>query len=202
MKTLGVALALLAIGILGSLIFETPTQAASSNPSVTVANVPLPVTVANTSSSPVPIVGIVTDANDGKYTQVGQKPAQVVNLVFHSVDTNFFVAPFRINTATGVAQTTQFQVPAGFVFVLTNVQGRSVCRPGIVHEFYLYQTTSTNGEMLRDWSGELTCPSTGNGSVNRQYGTGLVFGAGSGLYAPVDSLETILWAQGYLVPAG
>jgi hypothetical protein len=156
MKTLGVVIALLAVGILGSLVFETPTQAASSNPSVTIANVPLPVTVGNSSSNPVPIAGLVTDANAGKYTQVGQKPAQVVNLVFHSVDTNFFVAPFRINPATGSAQSTQFEVPAGFVFVLTNVQGRSVCRPGIVHEFYLYQTTSSNGQQLRDWSGELT----------------------------------------------
>lgn len=42
MKTLGVVLTLLALGIVGTLIFEAPTQAASGNPVVTVGNVPLP----------------------------------------------------------------------------------------------------------------------------------------------------------------
>jgi hypothetical protein len=163
------------------------------------ADRPLPVSVSNV---PLSVRGAVTDADAGKYTHVGQKPDRVVNLAFYQVDTNFFIAPFRIDPVTGAPEATQFRVPAGFVFVLTDVQGRMVCRVGIVNEFYLYASTPPYGQVMRDWSGELTCPEGGNGRLERHYGTGLVFSAGTSLWVAVDSLETVLWAQGYLVPAG
>ena len=165
MKTLGVVLTLLAVGIVGSLIFGIPTQAAPNNPgpTVTVANVPLPVTGT--------VTGTFTDANAGKYTHVGQMPANVVNLRLYGE-----IAPIRIDPVTG--DTSTFQIPVGFMFVLTDVQGNAACVAGSSVSFEIRQLFPPSVNEQRD-TGALVCSSVGHVSFERHYTTGLLFGPGT-----------------------
>ena len=181
MKTLGVVLTLLALGIVGSLVFETPTQAASRNPVVTIGNIPLPVTgtisVGNLGSTTLPVsvtnlpttqqvsgtVDIGTSDAD-KYTHVGQKPSQLVDLRLG----NF--SSLRINPSSGDAE--GFSIPAGFVLVLTDIEGSIQCTTaGESLTFILGAGNRDRTEI------HLVCPGSGWASFDRNYSTGWVFNA-------------------------
>jgi hypothetical protein len=181
MKTLKIAVALLAVGILGSFLFRTPTEAASSGPIFNIGNVPLP----------------VTDINAGKYTHVGQKASQLVALKFvHNEAAN------RIDLATGFEQ--PFEVPANFVFVLTDIHGNTVCNPGESVGYFLYQRTPNNAEsVLRDlnWA---PCNSINETGLIRHFTTGMPFIAGARVemgFSSNSNISNKYWGEGYLVPA-
>lgn len=186
MKTLKIAVALLALGIVGSIVFEANTQAASSNtnPVVTIGNVPLPVT------------GSIADANAGKYTHVGQKANQIVMLRFANNE-----AAKRIDLATGYPAD-EFEVPAGFVFVLTDLHGNAVCTPGQAIGYLLFQkTANTVNSVIRDrnWT---VCNAIGDTGVSRHLTTGMLFPAGARIETALSpTVDNFLWAEGYLVPA-
>jgi hypothetical protein len=180
MKTLRVALALLALGIVGSLIFSASTHAASTNPNpiVNIGNVPLP----------------VNDVNTGKYTHVGQKPSNVVNLI--TVGGGLTA---RVDPATGYSVGEIFKVPDGSVLVLTDTQGYSACTAG-TNELVELDNGSAQGFVRSILT--LVCPSTGVASFDRHYNTGLLFGAGSEVSLTLDGGSNVfMYAQGYLVPA-
>ncbi len=210
MKTLGAVLALLAVGIVGSFVFETPTQAASGNPVVTIGNVPLPVAgtvaVSNLGSSTLPVSvtnppttqqvsGTVDIGNSDadKYTHVGQKPSKLVNLRLG------FPGSLRINPSTGNGE--GFSIPDGFVFVLTDVQGSINCTAGELLTVHIGAGNRDRNEI------RLGCPGTGWATFERRYSTGLIFNSdssasGVGLYGQlVGGGISDLWAQGYFVPA-
>jgi|SRR5215472_10209883 len=192
MKTLGVALTLLAVGIVGSLIFGIPTQAAPNNPgpTVTVANVPLPVTGT--------VTGTFKDANAGKYTHVGQMPGNIVNLSLYGELPPTRFDPVTFDPATG-GETT-FQIPVGFMFVLTDVQGTAACIAGSSVSFEIRQAFPPSVDVLRD-TGELVCSSAGHVSFERHYTTGLLFGPGTRPLAPIGAIQNVeIHGEGYLIP--
>ncbi len=210
MKTLGIVLTLLAIGIVGSFVFETPTQAASANPVVTIGNVPLPVTgtvtVGNLGSNTLPVSvtnlpttqqvsGTVDVGNSDadKYTHVGQKPSQLVNLLLGDLSS------LRVDPSTG--HTEGFSIPNGSVFVLTDIEISIQCTAGESLRVHV-------GAGDRDRSTiRLVCPDVGWANFDRHYSTGLVFNSdsfasGVGLYGQVigGGLREVA-AEGYFVPA-
>jgi hypothetical protein len=152
------------------------------------AEKPLPVLVKNPSVT-------VQAADAGQYTHLGQKSSQVVNLRF----TNNQPAS-RIDPATGLPDTSPFEVPSGFVFVLTDMHGSPICTPGTNLLYILFQDVG-GGQVFRDRKSS-ACPGTGDGSNERHYSTGLLFGAGSRLVAAISpTTDHFLLGEGYLVPA-
>lgn len=151
------------------------------------AEKPLPVLVKNPSVT-------VQAADAGEYTHVGQIPAYVVNLSFANNQ-----AARRIDPATGNAESSPFEVPAGFVFVLTDIHGSPICTPGESVLYILLQNVA-GSQVFRDRKAS-TCPGTGDGSNERHYSTGLLFGAGSRLVAAMSpTSDHFLMGEGYLVP--
>ena len=86
------------------------------------ADRPLPVLVKN------PTV-VVQDVGAGAYAHIGQKPSQLVALGLNRTFEG------RINPQTG--GTTSFAVPAGFLFVLTDIQWEAPCTSGVLVHFTL-----------------------------------------------------------------
>jgi hypothetical protein len=183
MKALKISVVLVMLGIVASIAFETNTQAASNstNPIVTIGNVPLP----------------VTDTNAGKYTHLGQKVGQLVVLRFANNE-----PASRIDLATGSEQSTPFEVPANFVFVLTDIHGNAVCTPGQPVGYLLFQKTPNNvNSVLRDrnWT---VCNAVGDTGIVRHLNTGMPFSAGARIETALSpTVDNFLWAEGYLVPA-
>jgi len=153
----------------------------NTNPVVTIGNVPLP----------------VTDTNAGKYTHLGQKAGQLVVLKFANNE-----PASRIDLATGYEQSTPFEVPANFVFVLTDIHGNAVCMPGQPVGYLLFQKTPNNvNSVLRDrnWT---VCNAVGDTGVVRHLTTGMPFSAGARIETALSpTVDNFLWAEGYLVPA-
>lgn len=151
------------------------------------AEKPLPVLVKNPSVT-------VQAVDAGQYTHVGQKPTNVVNLRFANNQ-----PASRIDPATGFPDGIPFEVPSGFVFVLTDMHGSPICDPGTSLLYILLQDVG-GGRVFRDRKAS-TCPSTGDGSNERHYSTGLLFGAGSRLVAAMSpTVDHFLQGEGYLVP--
>ena len=182
LKILKIAVVLFAVVILGSIFFfRTPTQAASSNPIFNIGNVPLP----------------VTDTNAGKYTHTGQKADRLVVLRFLHNE-----AASRIDLATGFEQ--PFEVPANFVFILTDIHGNTVRNQGTTVGYFLSQKTPKNVEsVLRDlnWT---ACNSVGETGLVRHFTTGMPFIAGARIeitFSANSNISNKYWGEGYLVPA-
>lgn len=180
MKRFTIALGLILAAGLGTSQFGTRTKVsaqaqAPAGPSVTIANVPLPVT--------------------GTIANLGQNPALIVNLRFSNNE-----AGRRINPATGNAVNDPFVVPAGHVFVLTDVRGNAVCTPG-TGVLLLLLHNGTPGAVSDRLSS--TCDFTGEANYERHNTTGLIFAAGSTIVSamsPTSSSNHFAFAQGYLVP--
>lgn len=175
MKTLKVALALLAASALGAVAFGTHTNVAAQGggPVVNIANVPLPVT--------------------GTVGHLGQSPSLIVNLRFANNQ-----PARRINPATGSMESNPFVVPSGFVFVLTDIHASAVCTPGQGVLYLLFQNSGSN--VLRERQSSV-CNINGEGNNDRHLTTGLIFAAGSHIETALSpTVDHFAWGEGYLVP--
>ena len=140
----------------------------------------------------------VQAADSGQYTHVGQKPGRIVNL---RVDGRTDTFGYLVNPATGLlddlASNTPFQVPEGFLFVLTDIIGSGACTAGVSATLLLHQFVDTVPRERTVLSA--VCPDSGSVVVEGHYTTGLLFGAGSSIV--VGGFRNFVDIQGYLVPA-
>jgi uncharacterized protein YcgI (DUF1989 family) len=178
MNTVKVALGVVLAGALVMVGVGTPPEVAAQpqGPTVSIANVPLPVT------------GTVAD--------LGQDPRLIVNLRFVNNE-----AARRINPATGFAGDI-FEVPAGYAFVLTDIRGNAAfCQPGSSVLLLLLHNGTTGAVSDRITT---TCNGTGDANYERHNTTGLIFAAGSRIVSalsPTVAANHFAFGQGYLVPA-
>jgi hypothetical protein len=141
----------------------------------------------------------VQAADSGRYTHVGQRPSRIVNL---RVDSRTDTFGYLVNPATGfldgLATSTPFQVPAGFLFVLTDIIGSGACTAGVSATLVLHQFLDT---LPRERTVlNAVCPDSGSVVVQGHYTTGLLFGAGSSIV--VGGFRNFVDIHGYLVPEG
>jgi hypothetical protein len=103
-----------ALVVIGSFLLASAAWAQSKTQSVVVTN---------------PVLAVQA-ADAGRVTHVGQRPSRVVNLL---ADTRTDSISYLVDPATGLidlASRTPFEVPAGFLFVLTDITGNAACAAG------------------------------------------------------------------------
>ncbi len=136
----------------------------------------------------------------GRYTHVGQKPSRIVNLL---IDRRTETAGYRVDPATGAIDTASgipFRVPAGFLFVLTDITGSTSCNVGTTPSYAIIQFNAPTAIFRAAL--DTICPDTGTIHLERHYETGMVFGAGAQIILMgMDDLRGFADLQGYLVPA-
>jgi hypothetical protein len=166
-----------------------------SNPvNARITNSVVPVEVSNTDPIPVSL----QDAGTDEFTHVGQKPSRLVSLNLNRD------AGSRIEPQNGNG--TDFVVPAGFLFVLTDIQWEAACSPDNLINFTLVRH-QVSGTFDRPVRGSAMCHG-GSAHFERHYTTGEVFGeeqsftvdAVFGLSA-TPTVGVFAEAHGYLVPA-
>lgn len=163
-----------------------------ANPVVTrITNAVVPITVSN--ADPIP----VQDADAGEYTHVGQKPSRLVT-VSASANGATLIGP---DTAGGPL----FVVPAGFRFVLTDIEWSANCTNDNYVSFSLVRERPAGG--LDRPIRALTPCDSGVAIFERHYTTGQAFGAGQqftaegfvyGTSTPVQAVNAQI--HGYFVP--
>lgn len=155
------------------------------------------ITVGNTASAP----ALVRDVNAASATHVGRKASELVSLngLFNNNGEIFFLRTLPDGTSTS------FTVPAGKVFIITDVNWQmEFGNPGTVIRLLLRIENLANPSFIRNvHNSVLTLTSAGVNASNERLGTGIAVSSAAKitaqLTAPSGALSS-LYLIGYLAP--
>jgi len=200
------------IALMGLVAFALFTPSAYSQDKVLVTNTtaePVPVVaqgttkvggtilVGNTAAAP----ALVRDVNAASATHLGRKASEIVSLsgLFDANGQIFFLRTLPDGTATS------FTVPAGKVFIITDVNWQiEAGNPGTVVRLLLRIENLANPSLIRNvHNSVLTLNSAGVNGANERLGTGIAISSAAKitaqLTAPSGALGA-LYVVGYLAP--
>jgi hypothetical protein len=155
------------------------------------------ITVGNTAAAP----ALVKDVNAASATHVGRKASEIVSLsgLLNATGEIFFMRTLPDGTST------TFTVPAGKVFIITDVNWQIESgNPGTVVRLLLRVENLANPSFIRNvHNSVLTLNSAGVNGVNERFGSGIVVSSAAkitaSLTAPSGALGG-LYLIGYLAP--
>jgi len=155
------------------------------------------ITVGNTAAAP----ALVKDVNAASATHLGRKASEIVSLSGNFTPTGeiFFMRTLPDGTST------TFTVPAGKVFIITDVNWQIESgNPGTVVRLLLRVENLANPSFIRNvHNSVLTLNSAGVNGVNERFGSGIVVSSAAkitaSLTAPSGALGG-LYLIGYLAP--
>ena len=155
------------------------------------------ITVGNTAAAP----ALVKDVNAASATHLGRKASEMVSLSGNFTPTGeiFFMRTLPDGTST------TFTVPAGKVFIITDVNWQiEAGNPGTVARLLLRVENLANPSFFRNvHNSVLTLNSAGVNGVNERFGAGIVVSSAAKITATLTTSNGALgglYLIGYLAP--